>query len=185
MNQFFGQIFKIETLYIVLAYLVTIMLHEMAHGFAAYRLGDPTAHQAGRLSLNPLRHIDPIGLLMLIVFRFGWAKPVRVNMRYFKKPRRDFALTALAGPVMNFLIALVFAGILKAGTLLFTPVPDIFLDMMWVFISVSVGLGLKIHILSLKDQLVFLPIQTYWTDYIILCYFRSNNLLYRHLNRRR
>ena len=90
--------------------LVALTFHEVAHGWMAYRLGDPTARSLGRLSLNPLRHLDPIGTLCMILFHFGWARPVPVNSRYFKKPRRDMALTAAAGPVMNFILA--FAGLL-------------------------------------------------------------------------
>ena len=87
--------------------LLCITVHELSHGLAARLLGDPTARRAGRLSLNPLRHIDPIGFLMLLVTRVGWAKPVPVDMRYFKNPKRDMALTALAGPVSNFVLAAV------------------------------------------------------------------------------
>lgn len=89
------------------AVLLTLILHEVSHGYAAYRLGDPTAKVMGRLSLNPLRHLDPFGTLCMLLFRFGWAKPVPVNTRYFKKPRRDMALTAAAGPLFNLIIGTV------------------------------------------------------------------------------
>lgn len=88
--------------------LICITLHELSHGFVAYKLGDDTAKRAGRLSLNPLRHLDPMGMLMMVIFRFGWAKPVPVNMYRFKDPKRGMAVTALAGPVSNILISLVF-----------------------------------------------------------------------------
>ena len=88
--------------------LLCITLHELAHGYVAYRLGDDTAKRAGRLTLNPLRHIDIMGLLMMIVFKFGWAKPVPVNMWKFKNPKKGMAITAAAGPIANLLIALVF-----------------------------------------------------------------------------
>lgn len=88
--------------------LICITVHEVSHGLTAYYLGDPTAKRAGRLSLNPIRHIDWIGLAMLVVFHFGWAKPVPVDMRNFRHPKRDMAITALAGPVSNFLLTLVF-----------------------------------------------------------------------------
>ncbi len=88
--------------------LICITVHEVSHGLTAYYLGDPTAKRAGRLSLNPIRHIDWIGLAMLVVFHFGWAKPVPVDMRNFRQPKRDMAITALAGPVSNFLLTLVF-----------------------------------------------------------------------------
>lgn len=87
--------------------LLCITFHEVSHGYVAYRLGDTTAKDAGRLTLNPLKHIDPMGLLMMVVFKFGWAKPVPVNMMRFRSPKRGMALTALAGPVSNVLLAYV------------------------------------------------------------------------------
>ena len=95
----------ITLLLTVPAALIALTVHECAHGYAAWRLGDPTARSLGRLSLNPLRHLDPIGTLCMILLRFGWAKPVPINTRYFKKPRRDMAITALCGPLSNFLLA--------------------------------------------------------------------------------
>ena len=92
----------------VIPSLLCITLHELSHGYVAYLLGDDTAKRAGRLTLNPLKHLDPIGLLMMLVFRFGWAKPVPVNMMRFKHPKRGMAVTALAGPASNFLITVVF-----------------------------------------------------------------------------
>jgi len=89
--------------------LISLSVHEWMHGYMAYRLGDPTAKSMGRLSFNPLRHIDPIGFLALMFFHVGWAKPVSVNSRYFKNPKRDLALTALAGPASNFVLAFVCA----------------------------------------------------------------------------
>ncbi len=89
------------------AILLALSVHEMCHGFAAYKLGDPTAKYDGRLSMNPLRHIDPIGFIALLFFRVGWAKPVMVDSRYFKKPKRDMALCALAGPLSNFVLAFI------------------------------------------------------------------------------
>lgn len=89
----------------VLLFAVTI--HEYAHGKAALSLGDPTAKNAGRLTINPISHIDPIGALCLLFFNFGWAKPVPVDTRYFQNKRRDTILMALSGPVSNFAAALV------------------------------------------------------------------------------
>ena len=94
----------------VAAALLNITLHELSHGFAAWRLGDPTAKNAGRLTLNPIKHLDPVGLIMMVVARVGWAKPVPVDMRYFKHPKRGMALTALAGPACNFLLAFAAVG---------------------------------------------------------------------------
>ena len=92
----------------ILPSLLCITLHELSHGYVAYRLGDTTAKDAGRLTLNPIKHIDIMGLLMMVVFRFGWAKPVPVNMYRFKNPKKGMAVTALAGPACNFLLAGVF-----------------------------------------------------------------------------
>ena len=92
----------------VLPSLLCITLHELSHGLVAFRLGDDTARRAGRLTLNPLKHLDPMGLLMMLVFHFGWAKPVPVNMMKFRNPKRGMAVTALAGPACNLLITAVF-----------------------------------------------------------------------------
>lgn len=88
-----------------LAVLIVLTIHEFSHAFAAYKLGDPTAQRMGRLTLNPIKHLDPIGALCMFFFHFGWAKPVPINARYFKKPRFHFALTALAGPASNLITA--------------------------------------------------------------------------------
>ncbi len=102
----------------ILSFVPALVIHEVAHGFAAYRLGDPTAKSAGRLSLNPVRHIDPFGTvilpLMLMVLNmpiFGYAKPVPYNPSYFKDPRRGDAITGLAGPAANLVMAAVAAGV--------------------------------------------------------------------------
>ena len=97
------------TLLSIPAILIALTVHEYAHGYAAYRLGDPTARSLGRLSLNPLHHLDPIGTLCMLFFHFGWAKPVPINARYFKKPRRDMAITAMCGPLANLLLAFIGA----------------------------------------------------------------------------
>ena len=98
------------------AVLVCVMIHEMSHGLAAYLLGDPTAKSQGRLSLNPLKHLDPLGALMLLTVGVGWAKPVSVDPRHFKDPKRGMALTALAGPLSN--LALTLAALLICSGLL-------------------------------------------------------------------
>lgn len=101
-----------QTAVLVAASLLCITFHETCHGLAAYKLGDDTAKRAGRLTLNPLKHVDLPGLVMMAIFRFGWAKPVPVDMRKFRHPKRDMALTALAGPVSNVLLAYVAAVLL-------------------------------------------------------------------------
>lgn len=87
--------------------LISLTVHEVAHGFAAYKLGDSTARERGRLSLNPLMHLDPIGALCMLFFGFGWARPVPIDTRNFKKPKRDMAITGIAGPVSNILLSFV------------------------------------------------------------------------------
>jgi Zn-dependent protease len=89
------------------ALLVAVTVHELSHGIVADRLGDPTARQQGRLTLNPLPHIDPLGALAFVIAGFGWAKPVPVNARNLRHPMRDMALVAAAGPISNFIVAFV------------------------------------------------------------------------------
>lgn len=93
--------------------LVAIIFHELAHGMAAYALGDNTAKDAGRLTLNPFKHLDPVGFISMLVFRFGWAKPVPINPFNFKKRKRDTILVSLAGPVSNFIIAILIVLVFK------------------------------------------------------------------------
>lgn len=100
--------YLLELLSAVIPSLICITLHELSHGLVACRLGDDTAKRAGRLTLNPLKHLDPIGLLMMLTVHFGYAKPVPVSMYKLKNPKRDMAVTALAGPVSNVIITVVF-----------------------------------------------------------------------------
>lgn len=97
----------------VFVLISSLSMHEFAHAWAAYRLGDDTARYSGRLTLNPLAHLDPIGTLMMLFLGFGWAKPVPVNTLRFKNQRRGLALTAVAGPAANLLIAFVFMFIIQ------------------------------------------------------------------------
>ncbi|MDR3353798.1 MAG: site-2 protease family protein [Synergistaceae bacterium] len=121
------------------AVLWAISFHEFCHGWAAYKLGDRTAAMQGRLSLNPLDHIDPVGALMLIFFRFGWAKPVPINSRNFRNPRKGIIIVSLAGAAGNFLTAIVcalfiriFPSLMSYGTLTI-----VLIDMLMV----NIGLG--------------------------------------------
>ena len=85
--------------------LFALTFHELAHGYVAWKLGDPTAKNAGRLTMNPIRHLDPVGVLAFIIMKIGWAKPVPVNPGYFKDPRKGMLIVALAGPVANVFMA--------------------------------------------------------------------------------
>jgi Zn-dependent protease len=137
--------------------LLALTLHEYAHGYVAYRLGDPTARDAGRLTLNPLSHLDPIGTIAFFFIKFGWAKPVPVNPYYFKNPRQDMLWVALAGPVTNLLLAVASALLLKAmlGTasvLPYTPMLEAILVPLYNMLVASVWINLVLCIFN------FLPI---------------------------
>ena len=93
--------------------LLALTLHEFAHAYLAFRLGDPTAKMLGRLTLNPLKHLDPLGTIMLFVANFGWAKPVPVDPRYFRHPNRDMLIVAAAGPISNLILALLAGMVLR------------------------------------------------------------------------
>ena len=159
-----------QTVVLVAASLLCITFHEPCHGLAAYRLGDNTAKRMGRLSLNPLKHVDLMGLIMMALFRFGWAKPVPVDMRYFKKPKQGMALTALAGPVSNLLLAVLL--LLGARITIAHYVDTAFCSALLNFLArtayMSVGLGLfnLIPISPLDGSKVlfaFLPDRAYLT----------------------
>ena len=102
-----------DILEVMPGFLLGISIHEFSHGLAADRLGDSTPRLQGRLTINPIKHIDPLGFLCLIVFGFGWAKPVMINPRNFKNPKRDDAIVSLAGPLSNFLVALLFMSLIR------------------------------------------------------------------------
>lgn len=119
----------------VLLFAVTI--HEYSHGRAALSLGDPTARDAGRLTLNPLPHVDPLGAICLFLFRFGWAKPVPVDVRYFQNPKRDTILMSLSGPVANLAAAFVAGLFFRFLLLPFDVYVLVLIDM----ILINIGLG--------------------------------------------
>lgn len=107
MGVIFYQFFA-TLVYVIPAVSIAISLHEFAHGYMSCLLGDPTPKLDGRLTLNPVRHLDLWGTLCLLIFHVGWAKPIRVNTRNYKHPKRDMILVALAGPVMNLIMAFLF-----------------------------------------------------------------------------
>jgi Zn-dependent protease len=111
--------FDIQSILLTLPWIIlALVFHEFCHAWVSYRLGDPTPRWEGRLSLNPLAHIDPFGLIALIIFRFGWAKPVMINPRYYKNPMQGTLWVSLAGPGANFILAIVFAVIIRIMVLL-------------------------------------------------------------------
>lgn len=127
------------------AVFLCLTVHETCHGLTALALGDPTAKSMHRLSLNPLRHIDWLGLFMMFAAGFGWAKPVPVDPRYFKRPKQGMAITALAGPVSNFLLALLAMLLCKVMYLYipyFTGAEVLFAFCLYTVAPLSIGLGL-------------------------------------------
>ncbi len=125
------------------AILIGLTVHEFAHAYAAYRLGDPTARNLGRMTLNPLAHIDIFGFIMLLLVGFGWAKPVPINPRNFKNYRRDDIIVSLAGIFTNFVTAFLFsilyvAGVLKWGLATNTA----FMSIFGSIITINLALGI-------------------------------------------
>ncbi len=159
----------VATLFVI---MVVLPFHELAHGFAAYKLGDNTAKNQGRLTFNPLHHINYIGAVCLLLVGFGWAEPVPVDPRYFKNPKRDMALVALAGPAANIIAAIVGGFLLK---LFRVCVPDEYIAQTWYsavyyffFYYSSVNISLAVFNLIPLPPLdgskilgAFLPHQTY------------------------
>lgn len=135
-----------ELIYTLPAVLLAISMHEFAHGYISYRLGDPTPKEHGRLSINPLHHLDLMGTLFLLIAHFGWAKPVRVNPYYYKNKKWGMVAVALAGPVMNFLLA--FLGIISMGVLFkvyqghLGAVQQFFMRFLNYLFIINIGLGL-------------------------------------------
>lgn len=127
------------------AVIIAIGFHEAAHAFVAYELGDNTARNEGRLTINPMKHVDPVGLLMLIIFRFGWAKPVPINPNNFKNKKWGTVLTALAGPVTNLIIAFVTCFIYVTAPLyvrLESNFGTTYMIMLGAIITINVGLAI-------------------------------------------
>lgn len=161
----------LELLITAAAALICITFHEVSHGLTAYILGDPTADRQGRLSLNPLKHLDLWGMVMLIFAKVGWAKPVPVNPRYFRNPRADMALVSIAGPLSNVILSAV-AAVGYAVSAFYA----IYLDLAWLdwvaeffnyVCSISAGLAV-FNLLPIPpldgSKVVFslLPQEWYW-----------------------
>ena len=161
----------------VIVILMAISIHEAAHGFAAYKLGDYTAKSMGRISLNPMHHLDPVGALCMLVFGFGWAKPVMVNPYNMKNPKRDMAIVSAAGPVSNFIAA--FLSVAAFKLLVVLNLPDIYIVrlLLTVFSAsalLNIGLGVfnLIPIPPLDGSKIFLPLLPSKLYYDIMRYER-------------
>ena len=148
-----GSIDVLSVLMQIAAVLIIIFLilplHELAHGWVAYKLGDNTAKYNGRLTFNPIASIDPLGALCILLFGFGWAKPVPVNSRNFKNPKRDMAITALAGPLSNLLAALVGALLQNVLYLFVSSMPGWLFSMLNLFLGYYVMLNVMLAVFNL------------------------------------
>lgn len=151
---------NIKTLLIrAVVVLLAISVHEASHGLVAYLLGDRTAKSMGRISINPLRHIDPIGALCLLIFGFGWAKPVMVNSYKFKNPKLGMSLVGLGGPLSNFILAFIGAMILRI-LIAVNFYNEFILDFVFLLMSINIGLGVfnLIPIPPLDGSKIFLSL---------------------------
>ena len=136
----------IYTITILIIIIVVLPMHELAHAYVAYKLGDNTAKYNGRLTLNPFAHVDPFGALALFLVGFGWAKPVPINPVYFKNPKSGMALTALAGPLSNFIAALIGGFIWHLG-----------LEFGWGYVCVFATFYIQINVVLALFNLIPIP----------------------------
>jgi Zn-dependent protease len=130
-------------------FLFALTFHELAHGYVAWRLGDPTAKNAGRLTMNPLKHLDPLGVLAFIIMKIGWAKPVPVNPVYFRDPRQGMLLVALAGPGANMLLAVASAILVKLLLPLHPFIPLFLLNPLAQMLAASVWINVMLAVFNL------------------------------------
>lgn len=167
------QDYIISTLLTLPIILFSLSFHEMAHGYAAYKMGDPTAKNFGRLTLNPLKHLDPIGALCMLIAGFGWAKSVPINARNFKNPRIGMAISGAAGPLSNLLLALISALLLKLviEVSFFAGLSTIIVSLLITFLLISVQLNISLAVFNLlpvppldgsRILYVFLPPKLYF-----------------------
>ena len=165
--------------------LLALICHEYAHGWVSYKLGDPTAKNAGRLTFNPIKHLDPMGALCMLVFHVGWANPVPINPAYYRNPKKGIIYVSLAGPVTNFILA--FLSLIAEGFIIKFGSPSS--DVIWVLYQlcyysaiVNIGLGLfnliplppldgskVVGSLSGKVAFAYRKYQRYWQFLLLIC----------------
>lgn len=134
-----------KVIYWVPAILIALSLHEFAHGWASYMLGDPTPKSQGRLSINPFQHLDLFGTLLLFFAGFGWAKPVQVDSRYYENPKSDMVKVALAGPIMNFVVAFfsfLIIGFLEKVNVPLNIISNYVATLLYYIALINIGLGI-------------------------------------------
>ncbi len=130
-------------------FLFALTIHEYSHGLVAYRLGDPTARNLGRLTMNPLKHLDPLGVLAFIIMKIGWAKPVPVNPRYFKNPLKDMIWVALAGPGANLMTAIASSLVAQLLITFSAVIPKAILFPLFQMVSASIWINIALAIFNL------------------------------------
>lgn len=166
-----------QVISILFVILCILPLHELAHAWVANKLGDPTAKLEGRLTFNPLASVDPMGALALLLFGFGWAKPVPVDSRYFRKPKRDMAITALAGPVSNLLAAFVGA-VLVAIMEAFSPYngfTNFVYNVLWYYVVVNISLAV-FNLIPMPPLDGSRIVAAFLSDRVMYTYYRYQNL---------
>lgn len=166
-----------QVISILFVILCILPLHELAHAWVANKLGDPTAKLEGRLTFNPLASVDPMGALALLLFGFGWAKPVPVDSRYFRKPKRDMAITALAGPVSNLLAAFVGA-VLVAVMEAFSPYngfTNFVYNVLWYYVVVNISLAV-FNLIPMPPLDGSRIVAAFFSDRAMYTYYRYQNL---------
>ncbi len=166
-----------QVISILFVILCILPLHELAHAWVANKLGDPTAKLEGRLTFNPLASVDPMGALALLLFGFGWAKPVPVDSRYFRKPKRDMAITALAGPVSNLLAAFVGA-VLVAVMEAFSPYngfTNFVYNVLWYYVVVNISLAV-FNLIPMPPLDGSRIVAAFLSDRAMYTYYRYQNL---------
>jgi len=131
-----------ELLYALPALLIALPAHEYAHAYAAYKMGDPTARNLGRMTINPLKHLDPVGFIMLLFAHFGWAKPVPVNSRNFRNYKLGETVVSLAGVTMNLLLAFIFSGVFVLVFLILGVANDALMIIAYYIIVINLNLML-------------------------------------------
>lgn len=173
----FSQMPFTHILLYIAVFIFSISIHESAHGYIAYKMGDPTAKMMGRITLNPLAHVDWLGLILLLISGFGFAKAVPINPRNFRNTNKGILLTSLAGPLSNLCLAfigiLLFDKVLFGGVTLYSFIPENYTDAIRIFLTLFVQLNIILAVFNLlpippldgsKVLLAYAPYK--WRDFI-------------------
>lgn len=161
-----------ETIFLIIALIGAISLHEYAHAWAATKLGDPTPKLQGRLTVNPLKHLDPYGTIFLLLAGFGWGKPVITNPTYYKRPKVDYAITSLAGPLSNLILALIFS---LPGTIATIVGYDIANNTLINFAEIAYYINILLFVFNL------LPIYPLDGSKVVMALMKNQRAIYQYI----